>query len=208
MHKVKDYTEVLQRSKEWHDLRIGCITASIASRLITSTGSRATGFQDVVNQMVAENLTGAPAREVFTNAAMQHGIDHEDEAVQFFEFAQDVECQRIGFVKIDEPGINIGCSPDGIIKETKHLLEVKCPQPTKQIKVLRSGQIPTEYKAQTQMQLFVCNADKLDFLSYHPNTQAFMETVGRNEPFISALKILLWEANDLINEETERLRRK
>jgi hypothetical protein len=60
MHNVKVYEDIEQRSDEWHSLRLGCISASISSRIITSRGDRATGFQDVVNQMVAENLTSKP----------------------------------------------------------------------------------------------------------------------------------------------------
>jgi putative phage-type endonuclease len=208
MHNVKVYDDIEQRSDEWHSLRLGCISASISSRIITSTGERATGFQDVVNQMVAENLTSKPANEIFINDAMQHGIDTEAEAINFFEFANDVTVQQVGFCKIDLPDVNIGCSPDGIIKQNKHLLEIKCPQPKKQIKVLRDGKLPTEYKSQVQMQLYVCNAEKLEFLSYHPSTKFFTTTISRDEPFISRLSNLLMEANDLINELTLKLRSK
>jgi len=206
MHKIKVH-DIDQRSDEWHDLRQGCITASGASKLITADGKRSSTFQDVINQMVAERITGE-RNEIPVTEAMQHGIDTEDEAVKFFEFANDVTVQKIGFVTIDEPDVRIGCSPDGIIKETKHLLEVKCPQPKKQIKVLRDAKLPTEYKAQTQMQLYVCNAEKLQFISYHPKSEALMVTVERDDVFLHCLKNLLDEANNTINELTEKLRRK
>lgn len=206
MHEIKVH-DIKQRSDEWYEIRRGCLSASMANRIITAEGKRSNSIQDVINEMVAQRITGE-INEIPVTEAMQHGIDTEDEAVKFFEFANDVTVQKIGFVTIDKPDVRIGCSPDGIIKETKHLLEVKCPQAKKQIKVLRDAKLPTEYKAQTQMQLYVCNAEKLEFISYHPKSIALMVSVERDDVFLHCLKNLLDEANDKINELTEQLRRK
>ena len=205
-HEVEIYESLEQGTDEWKQLRAGVITASRASRLVTSKGERSkAGFDDLVAELTAETITGE-LTDFHVNDAMKRGTELEPQARSAFGLFSNYNVEQVGFIKIKDRAV--GCSPDGIIKETKHLLEVKCPQPKKQIKVLRDAKLPTEYKAQTQMQLYVCNAEKLQFISYHPKSEALMVTVERDDVFLHCLKNLLDEANNTINELTEKLRRK
>ena len=115
-----------QRSEEWFAARLGKVTASKINDIMANGRSgEAISRRNYRTQIISERLTGK-REEMYVNAAMQHGIDTEDEArdAYVFDYA-DVEETGL----IDHPTIPMsGASPDGLIGK-EGLIEIKCPQP-------------------------------------------------------------------------------
>lgn len=205
-HKPKEY-KVEQRSQEWLDLRLGCLTASQFGKIITPATKKKSGsFDSHIATLVSERIEGVQ-EEVYVSQAMQHGTDTEPKARKRLEFLTDVEIRECGFVKIEGDDINIGCSPDGFINNnSQHLVEIKCPQPKQQVlnnvHYLNTNKILDMYQPQIQGQLYVCNAEYCMFFSYREGYNPVLVKVYRDDLFIKALHNLLMEANEKINELT------
>ena len=92
------------------------------------------------------------------------------------------------------PGL--GVSPDGLIG-ADGMLEIKCPNSSTHIEYLERKVIPSQYKVQVQMQLWVAERDWCDFVSFDPRfppaSQLKVITVERHEPFITELAQKLGE---------------
>jgi len=207
-HEVEIYESLEQGTEEWKQLRAGVITASRASRLVTSKGERSkAGFDDLVAELTAETITGE-LTDFHVNDAMKRGTELEPDARSAFTLFNDCEVQQVGFIKIkDRP---IGCSPDGIIvngKNTKDLLEIKCPLPKTQIKYLDGAHVvPTSYIAQCQFQLYVTGSEIVHFFSYNPSMKPFYVEVKRDDKFQKLLHEHLLEAEEAIKTKVQKHR--
>jgi hypothetical protein len=83
-------SEIIQGSAEWHQIRLGKVTASRVADVVARTKSGyGASRANYAAQLIAERLTGVPA-ESYVNAAMQHGTDTEPEARCAYEFYQGV----------------------------------------------------------------------------------------------------------------------
>jgi putative phage-type endonuclease len=115
--------------------------------------------------LVCERLTGKQA-EGFTNAAMQWGTDHEDEARSAYEFELGVTVEKVGF--LDHPSIDMaGASPDGLVG-AEGLVEIKCPETKGHIETLLSKKVPEKYIKQMQWQMACTGRQWCDFVTYDP----------------------------------------
>lgn len=181
--------DCVQGSDEWHSARIGLMTASTFSKLITNTGKPSASWEDLVNTCVAEIILGGKD-EGFETPAMVRGASLENEALNFFNISYDFNFQKIGFMQSvkDETPLLYGCSPDGIDFGRRIGIELKCPLSHNHIKYLVGGQLPPQYKAQVQGQLLVTGFDHWIFGSYHPSLKCLCVSVERDEKFISVLK--------------------
>ena len=155
-----------QRSDSWFAARVGKVTASRIADVVAKTRSGwGASRANYMGELIAERLTGSPASR-YTNAAMQHGIDTEPEAIAALEFYADVTVQPVGFV--DHPTIAMsGASPDGLIGEDG-LCEVKCPQTSTHLDTLLGASIPNKYLLQMQWQLACTGRQWCKFASYDP----------------------------------------
>ena len=150
--------DIAQRSEEWHDLRLGVITASKAS-VIASNGK---GAKTYLNELVSSKLTGYVKPFKITDS-IEHGIENEDKAIDAYMFQND-PVEKVGFVKIHDL---MGCSPDGLVNDDG-LVEVKCPDSHTHIGYIISNEIPSDYIYQMLYQLFVTRRKWCDFISYDP----------------------------------------
>ena len=117
-------------------------------------------------------------------------MDHEDEARTRYEDETGELVDLVGF--IPHPSIEMfGASPDGFVG-TDGLLEIKCPNTVTQIRRVKAGVVPEEYKAQMQVQLLCTGRKWVDFVSYDPRIQGdyerFQFFVIRYEPTKEELK--------------------
>ena len=191
-----------QRSDGWFAARLGVPTASSFDRVITPTGKPSSQIDALINELIAEKLTGQ-RKEIFVTAAMQRGTDLEPEARRFYEFATDNTVEEIGLCLHDT--IDAGASPDGLVGDDG-LLEIKCPSAPVHVEYLRAGILPPKYKAQVMGQLWVTDRKWCDFLSYHPEIKPFCIRVFRDDDFIKTLELILSEACDTISTYTEQLK--
>jgi len=93
-----------QGSPEWHQARLGKVTASrisdVAAKTKTGWGASRAKY---MGELIAESLTHEPTPS-FSNAAMQHGTDTEPQAADAYAFYTDAELELVGFV--DHPSID------------------------------------------------------------------------------------------------------
>lgn len=155
-----------QGTPEWHQARLGKVTAS---RVADVTARTKSGFSasraNYAAQLLCERLTGQPT-ESYTNAAMQHGTDCEPKARIAYQFMTDTEVVEEGF--IDHPRIlNSGCSPDGLVA-TEGMIEIKCPNTATHIETLLGEPIDGKYIKQMQWQMACAGRLWCDFVSYDP----------------------------------------
>jgi putative phage-type endonuclease len=155
-----------QRSDEWFKARLGKVTASNLANVTASTKSGESAYRrNYRHQLVTERLTGKQT-EIYVNQAMQHGIDTEDEARDFYVFKYN-DVEEVGF--INHPTIDMaGASPDGLVGDDG-LIEIKCRQPQNHTETLISNQIPSRYRLQMFWQMACTGRKWCDYVSYCPS---------------------------------------
>jgi putative phage-type endonuclease len=199
---------VEQRSSEWHQARLGKLTAS---RIADATAKTKTGWgasrANLMADLVVERLTGLPA-ERYLNGAMQHGIDTEPEARSAYEFELGVTVTEVGF--LDHPSIDMaGASPDGLVGD-EGLVEIKCPQSAAHIDVLLTKSVPEKYLKQMQWQMACTGRKWCDFATYDPRMpqelQLWVFRVLRNDKMIEELEKEARAFLALLDEQVTALR--
>ena len=184
-----------QRTDEWHQARVGKVTASRVADVIakTKTGWGASRG-NYMAELIAERLTGQPASS-FSNAAMQWGTDTEPQARAAYEFFSGIAVSEVGFV--DHPKIEkSGASPDGLIGDDG-LIEIKCPNTATHLDTVLSEKVPTKYATQMQWQMACTGREWCDFFSFDPrlppNLQTFTKRIERDDERIAELEKLVGE---------------
>lgn len=185
-----------QASPEWFEARLGIPTASEFSTVLAvgKQGGKSVTRTAYLNKLVGEILTGEPMAN-YQNADMERGKLMEDEARDLYSFSQDIEPQRVGFVR---NGMK-GASPDSLIG-TNGGLEIKSAAAHIQVERLLSDVLPSEHRAQVQGSIWVCEREWWDFVSYCPKLPIFIKRVYRDDDYIKKL------ANevDLFNTELQQ----
>jgi putative phage-type endonuclease len=155
-----------QRTPEWFAARLGKVTASRISDIISKTQSGYSASRaNYMALLICERLTGAAA-ESYSNAAMQHGTDTEPMALSAYEAAQGVLVKAEGFVT--HPSIaQSGASPDGLVGDSG-LIEIKCPNTATHLDTLLGKKMPTKHRPQVQWQMACTRRHWCDFVSYDP----------------------------------------
>ena len=145
--------KIEQRTPEWHELRRGKVTGTGLKRVMGRKDTQDTYFYEVL----AERLSTAG---IESESAMDRGIRLEEEAIAFFEKKSGKLVERVGFIQSDF-NVNIGCSPDGIIRKGKKYVEsveVKCLSSGNHVRAWLTGSVPDEYFPQV-VQAFIVNKD-------------------------------------------------
>lgn len=153
-----------QGSPEWHQSRLGKVTASRMSDVMARTKSGyGAGRKNYMAELLCERLTGS-REDCYINAAMQRGTDLEPMARGRYEIENDILVIETGLV--DHPEIeNFAASPDGLVGEDG-LVEIKCPNTAQHIEFLRTGKIDDKYQKQMTAQMLCTGRKWVDFVSY------------------------------------------
>jgi putative phage-type endonuclease len=179
-----------QRTAEWHQQRLGKVTAS---RVADATAKTKTGWGaargNYLVELIVERLTGLPA-DRFTSAAMEWGTAVEPQARAAYAAYMACDVGELGF--IDHPTVPMsGASPDGVVG-LDGLLEIKCPNTATHIDTLLGEPIDKKYIAQMQWQMACTGRNCCDFVSYDPRLpaelQLFVQPVKRDDAMIAALE--------------------
>jgi len=188
-----------QGTDEWLELRKGKFTASEFKNILGK--DTLVGYKDAVYKNAYERLTGK-SPEVFVSDWMKRGTELEGVARSFYEFENHIEVDEVGFVEMSEW---IGCSPDGLIGDSG-MLEIKCPKFTTHIGYLLAQKLPSTYKPQVQGQLWVCEREWCDFMSYSEDLKPFILRVERDEKYIKELEIKINIAIEKVKQIIEELK--
>jgi putative phage-type endonuclease len=199
-----------QGTPEWHQLRLGKVTASRVKDVMakTKTGVSATR-QNYLTELVVERRTGSPS-EGFSNAAMAWGTEQEPEARRRYEAEKGVLVQEVAFV--DHPTIPMsGASPDGLVGEDG-LVEIKCPNTKTHIETLLANKAPSQYISQMQWQMACTDRAWCDFVSFDPrmpdDEQFFCIRVPRDDEYIQSLEVEVLKFLGEVNEAITQLDRR
>lgn len=200
--------DIEQGTAEWHQARLGKVTASRVADVIAKTktgwGASRANYQA---QLIAERLTGTVA-ESYTNAAMAHGTATEPEARAAYEFRHDVDVAQVGFIL--HPSIaDSGASPDGLVG-ADGMLEIKCPNTATHIDTLLAGKVPAKYITQMQWQMACAGRAWCDFASYDPrlpaSMQLFVQRIERDDKVIGDLEGIVREFLAELDAKVQALR--
>lgn len=187
-----------QGSDTWFECRKGLPTASNFGTVLAKGDGKTRG--KYLRRLAGEILTGELA-EQFSNTHTDRGNAMEDEARQTYAFVNAVELHQVGFVRNG----NKGASPDSLIGENGGL-EIKTAIPDIQIDRLERNRLPPEHRAQVQGNLWVCEREYWDFVSYWPRLPILTVRVYRDEAFIKEMSGEIDRFNDELAALVERVR--
>ena len=181
--------EIKQGTEEWHQIRLGKVTASRVSDVMSKIKSgESAGRKNYKMDLVVERLTNTPTSS-FTNAAMAWGTETEPLARMAYEVHSENFVETVAF--IPHPLIEwFGCSPDGLVGEG--LIEIKCPNTATHIDYLLAGVPPAKYVPQMQTQMACTGAKWCDFVSFDPRLpdelQLLVVRLDRDEAYIQQIE--------------------
>ena len=192
--------DCIQGSEEWFKARAGIPTASNFDKIITMKGEPSKQRTKYMYQLAGESILGTK-EETYQNAAMQRGIELEDEARLLYEISQGVKVEEVGFC-LD---VQYGASPDGMV-EDDGLVEIKCPSLAVHVEYVVKNELPSTYYQQVMGQLLVTGRKWCDFVSYYPGMKPFIKRVKRDSDFTILLEIELNNFNKERIKIEEKLR--
>lgn len=196
---------VEQGSDEWLKARLGVITASEFSKIITASGSKSASANEYMGKLIAEHVTGEQ-QDTYCSDDMVRGNELEPKARMFFEAIKGVKVDEVGMVYKDSTK-NIACSPDGLLYRSTNGfdfdcenkgLEIKCPKLANHIGYVISDQMPTKYIAQVQGSMWVTGTDAWWFMSYHPDYKPFIILVERDDVYIKKMERIILSFSELL----------
>ena len=171
-----------QRSSEWFQVRCGRITGSRFAAVMAS--SKTVAYCRLIDELVRER-EGSQSIKLPITAPMQWGIDHEDEAREWYTRATRNDVDLVGFVH--HPRLDfVGVSPDGLVG-ARGVLEIKCPQLKAYQAFALERRIPSRYAWQVQGQLWVCDRVFAHFMCFYPGAGGCIVRVERDEDMIRRL---------------------
>jgi len=191
------HRDVAQYSEEYDRLKLGIPTSSNFHKIITPQGKPSKQWREYACVLIAERLLQRRI-EFYNSPAMERGLIVEAEAVDWYEFDQDVTVQRVGFITDDNR--TVGCSPDRLVGDEGLLL------PQTQVGYWLSGEVNERFRPQLQGQLYVSQRSRVDLLCWHDVLPKIVMRVERDENFIRAFARELQIFNFFIERVMEKIR--
>lgn len=193
--------EQLQRTEDWFQEKAGKASASCFSQVLA--GGQGITRDKYKAKLIAERLSGKYLSS-YSSWQMQQGTERETLARKLYEAISGNKVQEVGFIKIDN--IEAGASPDGLVNEDG-TVEIKSPELLAHMKVLKTRQLPNEYKAQVQGQLWATGRAWCDFVSFNPDmnpkNRIVILRVSRDEAYIQELEQKVRQFMQEVIQETE-----
>lgn len=181
-----------QRSSDWFSARWGVATASRFADVMAKgrNGQPLASYKNYLAELVIERLTEPPTEDTgYKSGAMEWGIENEPVALLAYELETGNQVSSAFFEK--HPTLEAGASPDGYVGDDG-LIEIKCPNSATHLETLKNQEIPKQYYAQVQGQLWITGRKWCDFVSYDPrypaNAQIFITRIERDNDYIEELK--------------------
>lgn len=194
--------EVEQGTAQWYALRRGIVTASSAHKIITpAKGELSKQSRQFAYRLLVERLLNTTTETLSGQEWMTRGKELEPKAVTQFEITTDQATEPAGFVTTDDG--TLGASPDRFLSGRSAGLEIKAPSPVVHIGYLLDGP-GADYRPQCQMQLLVCEFERVEFYSYSDRMPPRHIVTHRDEPYLAAMRSALAQFNEQLLEMLER----
>jgi len=194
----------VQGSPEWERDRLGVVTASAITRIVTpktlKLSSQSAGYRA---ELLSEWALGYVEEGFSGNYWTERGHRYEDEARQAITAITGHPCRSTGFCWQDAAKV-AGCSPDALIGDDGGA-EIKCPMGRNHLSYLLAGGVPDEYRLQVQFSLWITGRDWWVFESYHPDLPPHIVTVEPDIDCMSAFDALVPEFIANLDEARARL---
>jgi len=180
-----------QNSPEWLNARLGLVTASSASKLLTGTGANPKSTSAYYDHLAQCKYLGEDIDAWDGNKYTERGHEVEPKARNWYAYQKGVNVTEVGFCT-DDLG-RYGCSPDGLIGEPDAWIkgvEFKC-FPKLHLQAImycdKHNRIPPANVTQVQMNMLVCEVPEWDVVYYHEKLPSKIMTVQRDDDFIALL---------------------
>ena len=165
-------SDIIQGSDEWHQVRLGILTASEMKHVITAktlkTADNETARQHVW-ELAAQRISGY-VEPSYIGDDMLRGWEDEIKARAKYEERTGQEVEEVGFITNDKLGFTIGYSPDGCVVGTKGGIECKSRRQKYQVQTVvewhHMKTVPSDFLIQLQTGLLVAEWDWIDLVSY------------------------------------------
>lgn len=121
------HRDIIQGSDDWHQVRLGVLTASEMKHVITAKTLK-TADNETARQHVWELAAQRISKYVepsYIGDDMLRGWEDEIKARAKYEEHTGQEVEEVGFITNDKWGFTIGYSPDGCVVGTKGGIECK-----------------------------------------------------------------------------------
>lgn len=195
---------VQQGSQEWLQARVGIITASELSNLLTPAKleiSEGAAVESYLAYKLAERWRGEPLPS-FSGGNMEQGTILEPELLSSFEFDTGLTIRKVGFCLTDDG--SMGCSPDGLLDPDEGC-EVKNPLPQTHVSYLLAGTLPRQYGPQCHGCLYVTGRKQWRFVSARRGFPRFEVIVKRDEKIMATIHKAVTTFNKRLNDAYARL---
>ena len=181
---------IIQRSPEWFAARCGSLGASqLADALAKTKAGWGASRANLRAKLVVERLTGQQ-EDGFSSAAMQWGVDKEEEARIAYSFLTGRNVVEVGLYK-HPTIIGTHASPDGLVDDDG-CIEIKCPNSSTHIEVLKTNQVAHKYLLQMQWQMRCADRKWCDFVSFDPrmpdHLMLYIQRVQRDDDMLEKLE--------------------
>ena len=200
-----------QRSQEWFQARVGCVTGSCISEVLAKPKSKTTKEaatrKALKARLACELMTGKSNDDGYLSWEMRRGIELEPNAKAEYEVSNDVILESVGFVL--HPSIKrFGASPDAYIG-SDGMLEIKCPNRATHFDYILAGVIPNDYRKQLLAELACTGRQWVDFMSYNPDMpehlQTFIIRLKRDDVDIAEIEAEVIKFNAEVDELIAKL---
>jgi putative phage-type endonuclease len=182
---------IKQGSEAWKRLRVGLLTGTGICDVLPGAKGYTKARQDQLDEIVTEIITGEPSGGFFASKFMKDGIEREPAARMYLEEKLGLVIEEVAFVRHDY--LRVGVSPDGLAIGEPTNVEIKCPKDRTHLRYWMSDSCPAEYVPQVQSQMWLTDATKCLFCSYHPGFPEDMQlriiTVPRDEEYIKKIDV-------------------
>ena len=194
--------EMEQGSHEWHQARLGMLTASKMHILFTPTGKQTANAtrRRYALKLAIERITKMPT-SWGTSFAAQRGTELEPLARMRYTLDTGRAVKEVGFVVADS-GLT-GASPDGIIGDDG-AIEIKCFEMHHYAQMMLADDLDHAIKMQCQHVLYVTERDWIDFVLFTDvmpfDQRCYIKRIERDDDICNSIEIAVSDFAKEIDE--------
>lgn len=168
-NKMQIYTDLEQKTDDWHRLRLGKITGSCFHKLLGTKEAAEKYLYSKANEIIIrDRCDGEKYAKIPVH--IERGCNWEFIARTAYVLANKIDVKKVGLIQLND---YIACSPDGLIDDDG-LLEIKIPDSNNFIRLISKinkegiNAIPKENYQQIQFNLYISGRKWCDYVLYNP----------------------------------------